>query len=147
MRVTYGSTELADGVDTHVANLRVSGAQEVQVAVLIRADFGTPYARGNRVNTLSFDVAMESASQAAAMELQLTYGDDLPKSGELSFETSPTVVTGAAVLANIGVVRRGVRMIASYQFTVGEFIPITSGLSLDEVPDPDTVPDPDLILV
>ena len=83
MKIFLDQFCLAAGGDESPENLRVNGQRQVQTADFLRAADAGVFARGGRVNTLSFGITREHASYGAAESFLFAHAAVLPASGTL----------------------------------------------------------------
>ena len=84
MKIFLDQFSLAAGGDESPENFRVHGQSAVQTAGFLRAASAGVFARGGRVNTLSFAVTREHASYGAAEAFLFSHAATLPASGTLT---------------------------------------------------------------
>lgn len=89
MKITLGTFSLADGGDASPGDLRINGKHSVQAAEFLRVANITPFARGNKVNTITFWCEREHASYADAQSFLITHNATMPDSGTLIIQTEP----------------------------------------------------------
>ena len=65
MQILIGNFSLTAGGDGSPENLRVNGQRQVQTAAFLRTASAGVFARGDRVNTVSFATTREHASYGA----------------------------------------------------------------------------------
>ena len=81
MKILLDHFSLAAGGDESPENLRVNGKRQVQTAGFLRAASAGVYARGERVNTISFAITREHGSYGAAESFLFSHAATLPASG------------------------------------------------------------------
>ena len=81
MKILLDHFSLAAGDDESPENLRVNGKRQVQTAGFLRAASAGVYARGERVNTISFAITREHGSYGAAESFLFSHAATLPASG------------------------------------------------------------------
>ncbi len=84
MKILIDNFSLTAGGDGSPENLRLNGQREVQTAAFLRAAGAGVFARGDRVNTISFAVTREHASYGAAEGFLFSHAATLPASGALT---------------------------------------------------------------
>ena len=84
MKILLNQFSLAAGGDQSPENLRINGQRQVQTAGFLRAASTGVFARGDRVNTLSFAITREHASYGAAESFLFAHAATLPASGTLT---------------------------------------------------------------
>ena len=84
MQIFIGNFPLAAGGDEAPENLRINGRRQVQTAGFLRAAGAGVFARGDRVNTISFAVTREHASYGAAEGFLFSHAATLPAGGALA---------------------------------------------------------------
>jgi hypothetical protein len=110
MTITIGNFSLADGGDASPGDLRINGKHSVQTAEFLRVSNATPFARGNKVNTITFWCVRDHASYADAQSFLISHNATMPDSGTLTITTEPFeggitqfTVASAAVESDDGV--------------------------------------------
>jgi len=84
IQIWCGTEQLADGVTQslgHVASLSVNGTRVIDRAQPIRAQWASFFARGNRQNTVQFEVERQFARTLDQLQFTHTRNDSLALSG------------------------------------------------------------------
>lgn len=84
MQIFIGNFSLAAGDGESPENLSINGKRQVQTAGFLRAADAGIFARGDRVNTISFAVTREHASYGAAEGFLFSHAAALPAGGMLT---------------------------------------------------------------
>ena len=128
MKILLDHFSLAAGGDESPENLRVNGRRQVQTAVFLRAASAGIYARGERVNTITFAVTREHASYGAAESFLFSHAATLPAAGALTLLCEDAggaqvryVARASAVTADEGT-QRGVTTTHVYTLVCGAVV-------------------------
>lgn len=133
MTLTYGSIVIADGITTHLHNLRFNGRRQVQEAPLLRAAAAKLFNRGNASLSISFDISAQwDTLEEAELAFFLLWAN-LPAIDTAVFTCGgdSTVTFANAILEGLGATQTGVRI--GYQFALRASAVTSSNHGLDSI--------------